>query len=297
MVKKKKKKGNDIKQEEKNLGILSKKIIEKAKTDKVVADGVRNPDEIREFKKRKDAYVIAVTASQRVRFKRMKMRGREGDPTGFREFKRLDNIENRGVTKGQEINNCIKIADYVIENIGTLDELKKKVDEILESAITTIIDHEDSVAAVDAKDKIAGYRNWLRLMKGDLQVEIKKNGKKFTRKLNPDRIYINAEQKGESDFSKLTLCGRALLLNRNVGHSMTNSSILLEDESEIPEGIMDAFITTIGAMHDFKNKMNSRTGSIYIVKPKMHGPDEVDFSNTLFEKVEDVLSLTVTLSK
>jgi malate synthase len=164
-------------------------------------------------------------------------------------------------------------------------------DIILESAITTIIDHEDSVAAVDAKDKIAGYRNWLRLMKGDLQVEIKKNGKKFTRKLNPDRIYINAEQKGESDFSKLTLCGRALLLNRNVGHSMTNSSILLEDESEIPEGIMDAFITTIGAMHDFKNKMNSRTGSIYIVKPKMHGPDEVDFSNTLFEKVEDVLSL------
>ena len=164
-------------------------------------------------------------------------------------------------------------------------------DIILESAITTIIDHEDSVAAVDAKDKIAGYRNWLRLMKGDLQAEIKKNGKKITRKLNSDRIYIRAEQKGEPDFSKLTLCGRALLLNRNVGHSMTNSSILLEDESEIPEGIMDAFITTIGAMHDFKNKMNSRTGSIYIVKPKMHGPDEVDFSNTLFEKVEDVLSL------
>ena len=164
-------------------------------------------------------------------------------------------------------------------------------DIILESAITTIIDHEDSVAAVDAEDKVAGYRNWLGLMKGDLQAEIKKNGKKFTRKLNPDRIYINAEQKGESDFSKLTLRGRALLLNRNVGHSMTNPSILLEDKSEIPEGIMDAFITTIGAMHDFKNKMNSRTGSIYIVKPKMHGPDEVDFSNTLFEKVEDVLSL------
>ena len=164
-------------------------------------------------------------------------------------------------------------------------------DIILESAITTIIDHEDSVAAVDAEDKVAGYRNWLGLMKGDLQAEIKKNGKKFTRKLNPDRIYINAEQKGESDFSKLILRGRALLLNRNVGHSMTNPSILLEDKSEIPEGIMDAFITTIGAMHDFKNKMNSRTGSIYIVKPKMHGPDEVDFSNTLFEKVEDVLSL------
>jgi len=164
-------------------------------------------------------------------------------------------------------------------------------DIIIESAITTIVDHEDSVAAVDAEDKVAGYRNWLGLMKGDLQAEIKKNGKKFTRKLNPDRIYINAEQKGESDFSKLILRGRALLLNRNVGHSMTNPSILLEDKSEIPEGIMDAFITTIGAMHDFKNKINSRTGSIYIVKPKMHGPDEVDFSNTLFEKVEDVLSL------
>ena len=164
-------------------------------------------------------------------------------------------------------------------------------DIIIESAITTIVDHEDSVAAVDAEDKIAGYRNWLGLMKGDLQAEIKKNGKKFPRKLNPDRIYINAEQKGESDFSKLILRGRALLLNRNVGHSMTNPSILLEDKSEIPEGIMDAFITTIGAMHDFKNKINSRTGSIYIVKPKMHGPDEVDFSNTLFEKVEDVLSL------
>jgi len=164
-------------------------------------------------------------------------------------------------------------------------------DIIIESAITTIVDHEDSVAAVDAEDKVAGYRNWLGLMKGDLQAEIKKNGKKFTRKLNPDRIYINAEQKGESDFSKLILRGRALLLNRNVGHSMTNPSILLEDKSEIPEGIMDAFITTIGAMHDFKNKMNSRTGSIYIVKPKMHGPDEVDFSDTLFEKIEDVLSL------
>ena len=124
--------GNDIKQEEKNLGILSKKIVERAETGKVVADGVRNPDEIRELKKSKDAYVIAVIASQRVRFKRMRGRGRVGDPIGFREFKRLDNIENRGVTKGQEINDCIKIADYVIDNSGTLDELMKKVDEILE---------------------------------------------------------------------------------------------------------------------------------------------------------------------
>jgi len=164
-------------------------------------------------------------------------------------------------------------------------------DIILESAISTIIDHEDSVAAVDDDDKVAGYRNWLGLMKGDLQAEIEKNGKKFTRKLNLDRTYTKAEQKGKPDFSKLTLHGRALLLNRNVGHSMTNPSILLEDKSEIPEGIMDAFMTTLGAMHDFKNKTNSRTGSVYIVKPKMHGPVEVAFSNTLFEKVEDMLSL------
>ena len=133
-------------------------------------------------------------------------------------------------------------------------------DIILESAITTIIDHEDSVAAVDAEDKILGYKNWLGLMKGNLQTEIEKNRKKFIRKLNPDREYTTP------NGSKIKLRGRALMLNRNVGHLMTNPSILLKDGSEIPEGILDAFITVTAAIHDFKSKGNSRTNSVYIVK-------------------------------
>jgi len=158
-------------------------------------------------------------------------------------------------------------------------------DVFLESAITTIMDHEDSVAAVDAKDKVHGYKNWLGLMKGDLQYKGEKNGKKLTRKLNPDREYISP------DGNKIKLHGRALMLNRNVGHLMTNPSILLNDGSEIPEGVMDAFITTAAAIHDFKSKGNSRTNSVYIVKPKMHGHDEAAFTDLIFEKVENVLGL------
>ncbi len=156
---------------------------------------------------------------------------------------------------------------------------------IVESAISTIVDNEDSVAAVDSKDKVRCYRNWLGLMKGNLEAEVKKNGKKFVRKLSSDRNYTGP------DGSKVVLHGRALLLNRNVGHLMTNPSITLKDGSEIPEGIMDAFISTLCAIHDFKNKKNSRTGSMYIVKPKMHGPDEVSFTNDIFETVEKVLGL------
>ena len=159
-------------------------------------------------------------------------------------------------------------------------------DVIAESAVSTICDNEDSVAAVDAEDKVACYRNWLGLMRGDLKVQFEKNGKKLERKLNPDRSYISKEGKG------LKLHGRSLLLIRNVGHLMTNSSIILNNGSEVPEVIMDAFITTTAALHDFKKKKNSRTGSIYIVKPKMHGPDETAFTDSIFSKVEELLGLT-----
>ena len=158
-------------------------------------------------------------------------------------------------------------------------------DVIIESAISTICDNEDSVAAVDAEDKIICYKNWLGLMKGNLKVEFEKKGKNLERKLNPDRSYISKEGKG------LKLHGRSLLLIRNVGHLMTNSSIILKDGNEIPEGIMDAFITTAAALHDLKRKKNSRSGSIYIVKPKMHGPEETAFTDLIFTKVEETLNL------
>ena len=156
---------------------------------------------------------------------------------------------------------------------------------ILESAISTICDNEDSVAAVDSEDKIICYRNWLGLMKGDLKTQFKKGSKLFERKLNPNRSYISR------NGNELKLHGRSLLLVRNVGHLMTNSSIILDDGSEVPEGIMDAFMTTAAALHDLKRKGNSRSGSIYIVKPKMHGPDETAFTDLIFSRVEEVLGL------
>ena len=167
---------------------------------------------------------------------------------------------------------------------GNQDPLKIH-DIFLESAISTICDHEDSVAAVDAEDKVLGYRNWLSLMKGNLTSKFKKNNKNIVRKLNPDREYISKRGK------KFKLHGRSLLLNRNVGHLMTNPAILLKDGSECPEGILDAFVTSAACLHDFKRKGNSRTNSIYIVKPKMHGPDECAFTDKIFKNVEEVLKL------
>ena len=158
-------------------------------------------------------------------------------------------------------------------------------DVIVESAISTICDNEDSVAAVDAEDKVICYKNWLGLMKADLKIQFEKNGKKLERKLNPDRSFISKDGKG------LKLHGRSLLLIRNVGHLMTNPSIILKDGSEVPEGIMDAFLTTAAAIHDLKIKKNSRKGSIYIVKPKMHGPEETAFTNLIFSKVEELFGL------
>ena len=158
-------------------------------------------------------------------------------------------------------------------------------DIILESAVSTICDNEDSVAAVDAADKVVCYRNWLGLMKGNLKTQFEKGGKLLERKLNPNRSYISKDGKG------LKLHGRSLLLIRNVGHLMTNPSIILSNGNEVPEGIMDAFITVAAALHDLKNKNNSRTGSIYIVKPKMHGPEETEFTDLIFSRVEEVLGL------
>ena len=215
----------------------------------------------------------------------------EGDKVGLKNPSQyVGYVDNGEGTYGLLFTNNNLHFEIQIDNthsVGSTDIAGIK-DILIESAITTIQDAEDSVAAVDGEDKTIVYRNWLGLMKGDLQESFNKNGSQMTRELNPDRAYK------AKDGSDITLPGRSLMLVRNVGHLMTNPGILDSTGAEVPEGIMDAMFTICIAKHDLENKglyKNSKTGSIYIVKPKMHGPEEVQFTCDLFAAVEKALNI------
>jgi malate synthase len=183
--------------------------------------------------------------------------------------------------------------EVLIDPNGTIGSTDKAhIDDIMvESALTTIIDLEDSIAAVDAADKVLAYRNWNEIMRGTLTAEFVKNGKTICRRLNPDKTYTAA------DGNYKTLRGRALMLVRNVGHLMSNPAVILSDGTEIPEGILDAFISVAAALPDMTSHRNSPAGSIYVVKPKLHGPEEVAFTSEIFHMVESTFSLPLNSIK